>query len=234
MHIDLIRNSNIPITRQLYDEIKRRILSGFLPANQKLISTRKLSEKLNISRNVVLDAYNQLIAEGYLYTKDRSGIFVSEGVRHNVPKTSTKIPKDNIIGLQNEPKENQIDFRTGIPNFSIFPKEKWGKIYRQVCVDLPINHLDYYEPRGCYKLRLQLSNYLYRVRGVKCTPGQILITNGAAQGFNLIVKHFSKTNRPVLVEDPISLGITQILRYYNMDIHTVALDKNGMLNRYFR
>ncbi|MEX1377158.1 MAG: PLP-dependent aminotransferase family protein [Eubacteriales bacterium] len=228
MHIDLNRKSKEPITKQLYNEIKLRILSGILHADEKIVSSRKLSAQLKISRNVALDAYNQLIAEGYLYTKDRSGVFVSGGVQHDLPQIKMPDAKDKIIGLQHEPQKNQIDFRTGIPNFSIFPKEKWGKLYRQICMDLPINQLDYYEPRGCYELRLQLTKYLYRVRGVKTSPENILITSGAAQGFNLLVKHFSKINKSILTEDPISYGITQILDYYGMDINTIAVDESGM------
>ena len=228
MHIDIDRKSKMPITKQLYDAIKKRILNGNLHPDDKIVSSRKLSADLKISRNVALDAYNQLIAEGYLYTKDRSGVYVAAGAQHTMPENAAAPVQRKIIGLQHEPQNGQIDFRTGIPNFSIFPKEKWGKLYRQICMDLPVNHLDYYEPRGCYELRLQLSRYLYRVRGVKTSPDNILITSGAAQGFNLLVKHFSKINKTVLTEDPISYGITQILSYYNMDINTLDVDENGM------
>jgi len=228
MYLDIDKDSNITLTKQLYHQIKEKVLTGDLSSNQKLLSSRKLAGDLGISRNVVLDAYNQLIAEGYLYSKDRSGLFVSKGTQLDVPQDSYFKMQNNIIGLQYEPKCNAIDFRTGIPNLAIFPKEKWGKIYRQVCMDLPVNHLDYYEPRGCYELRQQLASYLSRVRGVKCSPEQILITNGAAQGFNLLVKYFSKINKKVLVEDPLSSGITKILKYFEMNVITINVDKQGI------
>jgi len=130
--------------------------------------------------------------------------------------------------LQHEPIDAQIDFRTGIPNFSLFPKDKWGKLYRDLCVDLPVNELDYYEPSGSYALRRQLAKHLKRARGVDCHPDQILITSGAAQAFNLLIQHFSKLNYKAIVEDPISYGITKIIDYYKMPLCPVPVDEEGL------
>lgn len=227
MYIDF-NTEEMTKSKHLYTTIKKDILNGHLRGDAKLMSTRSLANHLGISRNTVLEAYNQLIAEGYLYTKDRSGIYVKDGLVHDFNPRSELIDSQNLIGLQNEPQDDQLDFRTGIPNFDLFPKARWGKLYREVCVDLPSNQLDYYEPRGCYILREALAEHLRSVRGVTCEPDQILITGGAAQGFNLLVQHFSKLGTSAILEDPISYGITKIIQYYNMPTYNVPVDHQGI------
>ncbi|MDA3847065.1 MAG: PLP-dependent aminotransferase family protein [Vallitaleaceae bacterium] len=229
MNIFLDRDSRQSITKQLYTRLKTDILSGLLVGDEKLPSTRSLAKELHISRNVVLEAYDQLLAEGYIYTVDRSGIYITPGVSIAENITNQPSEKSSVIGLQFEDDQGTIDFRTGIPNLSLFPKNKWGSIYKTICQDLPPLHLDYYEPSGCYELRFQLANYLYRVRGVICSANDIIITSGAAQGFNMIATHFSSINPHVIVEDPMSNGITKTLASSNMILHPVPLDHDGLL-----
>jgi len=228
MYIQLDRTSKTPMTKQLYLFIKEKILNGEIKSNEKLPSTRALSSELSVSRNVTLNAYAQLFAEGYLYSKDRSGFYVVDGIK--IPSDSVRdFPKkDGFIGLQFEKNKNIIDFRTGVPSLSLFPKNRWGKIYRQVCMDIQSQNLDYYEPCGSYKLRYRLSVYLKRIRGVNCAADDIIITSGAAQSFSLIAQYFSKINREVVIEDPESNGITKILAYFNMKISPVPVNSSGI------
>lgn len=229
MYIQLNKNNGIPMTKQIYLSLKSKILNGEIKPNCKLISSRSMSKELNVSRNVALDALNQLLAEGYLYSKSRSGLFVMDGIAIHTEDKSLDINPKPYIGLQFERFLKTIDFRTGVPNLSLFPKNKWGKLYRQVCMDIESDNLDYYEPRGCYELRDQLAQYLKRTRGVICNSEQLLITSGAAQSFSLLIQYFSKINTNVLVEDPISYGITKTLRYFNMNLLTVPVDTHGMI-----
>ena len=97
-----------------------------------------------------------------------------------------------------------------------------------MCEELPSFHLDYHEPAGCYELRLELSNYLRRTRGVNCSPEDIIITTGAAQAFNLLASHFRPLNKQVLVEDPISHGIVDILEQNEMSLYPIGVDSLGI------
>ena len=229
IYIPLNRDSKTPLNRQIYFFIKKKILGGELAAGQKLPSTRALSKELSVSRNVALNAYDQLTAEGYLYSKDRSGLFVVEGINISGKAAHKTHEKKDLVGLQYEENKNIIDFRTGVPSLKLFPKNQWGKIYRQVCVDVENSSLDYYEPGGSYELRLCLAEYLERVRGVISSPENIIITSGAAQSFSILTKYFSGINKNAIVEDPISWGITKILGFFDLKIHPVPVDVKGIM-----
>ena len=228
MHININKISKTPMSKQVYLSLKKMILSEAIKAHDKLPSTRSLSQELAVSRNVVLEAYSQLMAEGYIYSRDRSGAFVTEGAAISVKnKIKTREAKE-IVGLQFERNKGIIDFRTGVPSLSLFPKNIWGKIYRQVCMDVDGSQLDYYCPGGSFELRQSLSEYLYRVRGVNCEPENIIITSGAAQSFSMLAQYFIKTGKPVITEDPISAGIVKILDFYGLEVLSVPVDNDGI------
>lgn len=143
-------------------------------------------------------------------------------------KNSSLVEKDNIIGLRYEYNKHIINFRTGIPNLSLFPNKIWADLYKKVCQDLPSIHLDYHEPRGCYDLRYELAVYLKRVRGVNCNPNQVFITTGAAQAFTILGRLFNDKKKIVLVEDPLSNGILDCLERTDLKLHPIPVDKKGM------
>ncbi|PKM50820.1 MAG: GntR family transcriptional regulator [Firmicutes bacterium HGW-Firmicutes-7] len=228
MYLAVDRKSKTTLIKQLYQAIKDQILTGILKPHEKLPSTRQLGKELGLSRNVIIEAYDQLIAEGYIEAIEGSGTYVADGIILENYKASIQIKREAILGLRHEPKEGHIDFRTGVPNLDLFPKEIWADIYKKICQDLPSLQLDYHEPRGCYDLRFELTHYLRRVRGVKCQPNQILITTGAAQAFTMLGRLFHLTNNCVLVEDPLSHGIIASLEKTNMKLHAIPTDEKGM------
>ena len=228
MHIDINRNSKTPMSKQVYLSLKNMILSEAIKAQDKLPSTRALAQELSVSRNVVLEAYNQLMAEGYIYSKERSGVFVTEGAAISVKSKGITYNAKEIVGLQFEHNKDIIDFRTGVPSLSLFPKNVWGKIYRQVCMDIDSSRLDYYRPGGSFELRRNLAEYLFRVRGVSCNPENIIITSGAAQSFSMLAQYFVKKGKPVITEDPISAGIVKILDFYGLEVLPVPVDHAGI------
>ncbi|MDF2614295.1 MAG: transcriptional regulator with domain and aminotransferase domain [Clostridia bacterium] len=228
MYLKIDRSADQTLSRQIYEGIKTNILTGTLRADEKLPSTRQLAKDLYVSRNIMLEVYDQLLAEGYIHSVKGSGTYVTTDLFLENFMNSPPIIKENIMGLRHEPNKAIIDFRTGVPNLSLFPKEKWGALYKYVCENLPAMQLDYHEPRGCYALRYALVHYLRRVRGVSCDPSSVLITTGAAQAFTMITKHFSMQNKEVLAEDPLSHGILDILKQQNMSVHPVSADAFGI------
>jgi len=229
IYIEIDRKKNIPLVRQVYSQLSKKILSGVLESGEKLPSSRALSEHLEVSRNVILEAYDQLFAEGYITAREGSGTYVSDGTyleNYSVKKLS---PKKPIVGLRHEPNENIVDFRTGVPDLSLFPIKKWGSLYKRVCEDISSYNLDYYEPRGCYELRYELSQYLNRSRGVVSSPEQIFITTGAAQAFTLTSRILLGKDKHVIVEDPINNDILKIIRNTGAIVHAIPVDEQGIV-----
>ena len=226
IYINLNRENSLSLSKQIYNFIRESIFNGTLKEGEKLPSTRELAKYHNIARNVVIESYEQLMAEGYIYAKNGSGTYVAEGISFKRTNThhyqsESKTPIKNL-------NEDIISFRTGIPELSSIPIKKWGKIYKEITISISKEYLGYQDSYGEYKLRYELSNYLKRVRGVNTNPENIIITTGAAQAFSLLCSLIPK-DEYALVENPLSHGILHTLKSNNVRIKTVPVDESGMI-----
>lgn len=226
--IDINKTSKIPLIKQIYEQIKLKILSGILKEKEQLPSTRELASNLGISRNVVLEAYEQLFVEGYIESKKGAGTFVAKGsYLENFKFKETNCNEKNIIKENN--KNNIINFRSGIPDLSLFPKKKWGDIYKQICSDALPSTFGYHSSKGCFELKDILSQYLFRARGVRCNANQIIITTGAAQAITLITRLLLKPNDYAVTEDPFNKDIIQNILNTGANIFPVPVDEYGLI-----
>ena len=226
MWLTIDKNSEVSLIRQVYGQIKAMILDGKLPEDSKLPSTRWLSKDLEVSRNVILEAYDQLIAEGYIEGKQGSGTVVTKNLyyqRREVIKveenykTETKICGSDLI-----------DFRSGIPALELFHKKDWGQLYNKICSQVPSETFRYCEPAGSMELRQTLSQYLLRCRGISCKPEQIMIISGSTQGLSLISKLLYSPEAEVVVEDPVHYGLLKVILANNYTINPIPVDYNGI------
>lgn len=227
MSID--REKPIPLIRQLYADLRAKILRGELTAGEKLPSTRKLSEELRISRNVVLEAYEQLFAEGYIESKPGSGYYVASGMYLRQHARAEKQVLRHVEEHFEQAASPIIDFRSGVPALEHFPRNVWGKIMQRVCLEAPRSAFGYDRPEGRLELRQILSRYLYRTRGVQCEPEQIVMTSGATQALTLIAKVLLAKGTRVLIEDPITRDIQTIFASAGATLQPVPVDEFGMM-----
>lgn len=226
IYITLDRECGLPFTRQIYAFLREAILDGRLKPDEKLPSTRELKTFLGVSRNVVIESYEQLAAEGYAYTKGGSGTYVSKGVLwENREKPRSLFTPERE---EKRAKRGVIAFRTGIPDMASIPVKKWAKLYRETALDIKPEQLGYQNPYGEYELRYQLCDYLRRARGVNTTPEHILITNGAAQAFSLLCG-FVRPGEYALAENPLSYGILHTLESRGVPVETIPVDSKGMM-----
>lgn len=225
IHINLNREDKLSLSRQIYQSIKESILSGKIAGGAKLPSSRELSTELHVARNVVIEAYEQLIAEGYVYSKNGSGTYISEGVvlsdfehKMSIPQKSAALAKPAV----------SVSFRTGIPDLALIPIKKWAQFYHKIALDIEPYKMDYQNTFGDNSLRVILAKYLNRARGTNTRPENILITNGAAQSFNLLCQLISQ-NEYALVENPLSNGILNTLESNGVTMRPIRTDKDGMV-----
>ncbi|MED0716175.1 MocR-like pyridoxine biosynthesis transcription factor PdxR [Aeribacillus composti] len=225
--LSIDRTLDVPLIRQVYEQIRTKILNGELAAGECLPPTRELASNLGVSRNVILEAYEQLLAEGYIETRPGSGTFVAEGAYlHQQEKTDSQ----SFLERQQIKEEinDIIDFRSGIPALNMFPRQKWGQMAKQVCAETAHSILGYDNPEGRIELRYVLSQYLKRTRGVECHPDQLVITSGATQAFSLLAKLLLSPGDEVIVEDPITKEIQTIFSLSGAVICPVPVDEQGM------
>jgi GntR family transcriptional regulator / MocR family aminotransferase len=196
--IGLDRNGGDALHRQIEASIRQRIRSGALPAGVALPPTRALAAELGVTRGVVVEAYAQLVAEGYLTS--RSG-----GYTQVAPAVTAAPPAAPRPGRPASPRPPRpaVDFGYGRSNLAAFPRAAWLRSVRRVLTEAPDELLGYLDGRGAAEVRSALAAYLNRVRGTSADPETIVITNGYAQAVSLLLGLLAARGaRTVAVEDP--------------------------------
>lgn len=240
-------NSSVPIYRQIYESIRLSILEGKLQPKTQLPATRFLAKQLNLARMTIINAYEQLFAEGYLESKKGAGTFVAARLPEdflNAEKPQKKhleITK-RIIKLSNfgnhlaqngekilRPYNTQkvFPFRHGIPAIDEFPFEIWSKILQKQLKSANSNIFSYGDIQGFAPLREAIANHLGQSRGVHCTAEQIIITNGTQQTLDLIGNIFLSKNDEVCLEDPTYFGARDVFSAIGAKLMPVPVDEEG-------
>lgn len=221
-------NDKIPLYIQLYNYIKNEILCGNIPSESKLPSIRSLAKDLKLSKNTIESAYEQLIAEGYAKSKNRSGLYVEQ------IENDLKPLKDNSLNSfkekcdENNKSKIKYDFSSGQIDLRSFPYNQFRKILGN-CVDEYSKELLLYgDHKGDYGLRYEISNYIHHSRGVTCSPHQIIISSGTQQSLNLLCHILSNLHDSVAFEDPSYLGAKAVFRHFNFNIKPIKLEADGI------
>jgi GntR family transcriptional regulator / MocR family aminotransferase len=209
-----------PLRAQLEEQLREAIRSGRLAPGVALPSTRSLARELGVSRGVVVDAYAQLGAEGYLLARQGAPTRVSESAS----------PAAGAPGAVAADQPPRFDFRPGGPDVSLFPRAAWLASLRRALREAPDARLDYGDPRGAPELRLALARYLGRARGVACDPERVVVTSGMAQGMALAARALTaRGGRTIGVEDPSSAPGRQQLSANGLEVVPVPVDDDGLV-----
>jgi GntR family transcriptional regulator / MocR family aminotransferase len=197
----LNNNDTVPLYKQLYSQIREGILSGKLPADSKLPSVRDLAVELSASRNTVDGAYQDLCAEGYIYSKSRSGYFVSaldqDGPRQALPGKPGK--NEHLPG---PPAVFTYDFHPARLDPESFPTELWRKCFVESLRRDSHQLVQYGDSQGDWGLRSFIQDYLERSRGVLCDPEQIVMCAGLQQSLDIVSHILKDSHSIVAVENP--------------------------------
>lgn len=223
-------NSNIKesLYAQLYRYIKNEILCGNLNAGEKLPSIRHLAKYLNISKNTVVVAYEQLLAEGYVKSIAKSGVFVAKLQNDYGDDISKKYNDLFIISTISEKSKIKYDLRNAQTEVSSFPFSIWRRLMNH-CIHSDFSELlSYGDHQGEEGLRVAISRYLYLSRGVKCNPEQIIIGAGTQQTLtilSLILKHIGND---IGFEEPGYNGAREVFLHHNYNVIPIELDLDGI------
>ncbi|HEY7260783.1 MAG TPA: PLP-dependent aminotransferase family protein [Trebonia sp.] len=192
--IALDSGARTPLHRQIEAAIRDSIRAGRLPRGSLLPPTRVLAADLGVSRGVVVEAYQQLAAEGYLASRARGHTQVAVG------------PSRAAAGLQlARPVPPRIDLGYGRADVSGFPRAAWLRAIRAALASAPNDVFGYLAGSGVPQLRAALADYLNRVRGTVAQPDQIVICTGYAQGIALLIGVLAAAGaRRLALEDPSS------------------------------
>ena len=233
-------NSKITLYRNLYDSLRKSIISGEYQAGEKLPSSRELSKTLGISRNIVVNCYEQLNAEGYIETRFGSGSYVAENAIQQLTPESKKLKREPTLtdvaksslahwrtyDLHKDLSTNvDINFQYGPVNISDELLLDINRIARKCRASINSN---YQPPQGLQRLREIIARYAQQNRGCRCRAENIVITNGAQQALDLIARMLLKKNDEVLIEDPAYRGATQVFTNAGAKLIRSEVDENGL------
>jgi GntR family transcriptional regulator/MocR family aminotransferase len=204
--IDLDRSGEAALHRQIEASIRQRIRSGALPGGVALPPTRALAAELGVTRGVVVEAYAQLVAEGYL-TSRSGGYTQVASAPTAAPKTAAPRPgrpaPSPTLPAPSRSAPPVVDFGYGRGNLAAFPRAAWLRSARRALNEAADERLGYLDGRGAVELRSALAAYLNRVRGTNADPETIVITNGYAQAASLLMGVLAARGaRTIAVEDP--------------------------------
>jgi GntR family transcriptional regulator / MocR family aminotransferase len=226
----------VPLYRQLYNEIRTAILSGRLQPGVQLPASRDLAAELKVSRNTVLNAYEQLLAEGYIHGKEGSGTFVSQLLTQSSQKLKRHkhrvSERGKILGnIEVSVPSNssaKISFRPGTPALEKFPFALWSKLLVRSLGELTAKDFHYSRSAGYVPLRKAIADYLRRNRGVNCDVEQVLIVSGSQQALDLCARILLDPGDSVWMEDPGYRGARAAFRAAGAEIISVGLDAEGL------
>ena len=210
----LVLNNGI-LYMQIYEYFKNEIINGTYKANTKLPSKRNLAKEYNISLNTVDNAYSKLLEEGFIYSKERQGFFVSD-------VGELYVLDSKPIHITKEEENIEYDF-----SYSGVSEEFPYKIFKKISSNIFDNKdiLEKVDYQGYLPLRTQISEYLDKSRGFKADPSQIVISSGSEYLFQIIFKLISGKFG---IEDPGYNMLSNIMDTNDINYEFIPVDENGM------
>ncbi len=212
----------------LYKSIKDDIVSGKLLHGEKLPSKRAFAEHLGISTITVENAYNQLVAEGYIYSKPKSGFYVSSIVSPEIHIADNRYMYPAVTETASS-DFYRADFASNATAQESFPFVTWTKLMRQTMSDKREELIVNSPSIGVRELRLAISDYLFQFRGMSADPECIIIGAGTEYLYSLIIQLLGRDKKYAL-EDPGYRKIAQIYKANNVTFDYIPIDNKGISN----
>jgi GntR family transcriptional regulator/MocR family aminotransferase len=227
VHLDRSRPRSLRV--QLERGLRQSITRGSLPPGIALPPSRVLAAELDVSRSLVVGAYEQLVIEGYLEARQGSGTRVrAQGLRGDGTGDGPAVHELYGAGPAPATRDGGIR-RSGLPDPALFPRSEWLRHYRDVLRDIPDDRLLYPHARGEPELRAALTAYLGRVRGVRTTAEQIIVCGGFSQAVTLLCRVLGRRGvTRVAVEDPCFSLYRRIIRSAGLEPVPVPVDDQGL------
>ncbi len=221
--LTLDRTSSHTLTEQLYLFLKQEIMHASIAKNEKLPSKRQLALHLRCSVNTVEGAYNQLVDEGYLIAKEKSGYYVAplEGIL-NLDRS-----EKGLDSTEKNDRSYRYDFSyTGV-DLDHFPFQTYRRITREIINASDKDLLCMGESKGLSALRANIARYLHHSRGVRCSASQIIVSSGTEYLMQLLIQLFDERT-VYAIENPGYEKLNLLMRSNRVRYTPLGLDEYGL------
>ncbi|RUS42865.1 PLP-dependent aminotransferase family protein [Cohnella sp. AR92] len=219
-------------TKQIYMVLREKILQGVYAPGARLPSTRDLAGEFGVSRALIVEVFEQLIAEGYLEGRQGSGTYVVD-LRESHRALARIHESEDLCADAPSLKESflvpRIDFRPSFPDLSQIPRRKWKDAALAAYEKASSFEFGYAADRAGYApLRANICRLLLHTKGISCHPSQVIVTAGATQAISLLSRLLLKPGDAVAIEDPTASFIRHIFASSGADILPVPVDEHGL------
>ncbi|MEJ6007698.1 PLP-dependent aminotransferase family protein [Paucibacter sp. AS339] len=228
------------MNRQLHDLLLQAVLQGQLAAGSKLPSSRWLAQELGVARNTVIDAYENLLAQGCLITRAGSGTYVAEFERDALQGMGRTVAA-RVQAAPTLSKRGQAlfahagvaarqwgAFMPGVPDVTEFPVRTWLRLHNRRWHEARPERLSYAPGGGLPELREALAEHLRVARSVQCTAEQIIITSGSHQAVDLAARLLTDPGDTVWLEEPCYWGLRSTLQSLSLRVQAQPVDAEGL------
>ncbi|WP_426036587.1 PLP-dependent aminotransferase family protein [Cypionkella sp. TWP1-2-1b2] len=231
--------SAAPLADQIAAHLRTAVLAQTLRPAEQVPSTRALAAALGVSRMTADTAYAQLIAEGYLEAKPGSGtrvvpqgqisIPLPPGTKSKPPLRTDLPPRAALLAevARNLTVQAAIPLAISAPNETLAPGKAWTRI-AIAQARTPWRDAAYSGPHGLPALRIQIAEYVRRMRGITCTPDQILITAGTQQGLSLTARVLFQPGDQVWLENPGYIPLRAVVQDAGLIAVPIPVDHDGL------
>lgn len=223
--------SKEPLYRQLYKQLSESIVAGEIPPGTKLPSIRHLVKSSGVGKITVEAAYQQLLAEGYIISRERSGFFAAEIEVWAEPQNKEPLVRQQTSSLKKrkgEHLESRYNFHGSVVDTRHFPFGAWRACMMEALDRYPNDFAFYGDDQGEYEFRAELASYLRRARTLVCEPEQILIGTGLQQALSFLCLMLKDRHRVVAVEEPGYADARVVFSHHGFEVVPIPLSADGL------
>ena len=242
--ISVSRGDGKPLHKQIYDGFRASIVDGSLSAGQQVPSSRTLAVELGISRIPVLNAYAQLLAEGYFESRSGAGTFVSSSLPDHLTSchyhraesanatSGPRLVSQRSALLPSRDSRQRLRgigaFNLGQLSFDHFPFQVWSSLVARHSRSVTSTALNYSDPMGSLEFRQAIATYLRTSRAVHCQPEQIMVVSGSQQALEISAHVLLDPGSPVWIEEPGYTFLRNSLKMAGCRLVPVPVDREGL------
>lgn len=237
------------LTGQIFRQLRTAIVDGRLAGGARLPSTRDLATQLGVSRKTTLDAFEQLVAEGYLWTRRGDGTFVADGlarVPHGPAAATPAIAAETLpvdapdirtvwadlpdaLAMPEPLPGAGFDFRGGVTDKTLFPFDAWRRCLHHALRLQARGQGQYHDSAGDQQLRLAIARYVAFSRAVACNWQDVIVTQGAQQALDVLARVVVRPGDVVAVEDPGYPPARAAFASLGATVASVPVDAHGLV-----
>jgi GntR family transcriptional regulator/MocR family aminotransferase len=235
IHVSLVGRKDLK--GEVYRQLRAAIRTGQLRPGEHLTPSRELARALAISRSTVVAAYDRLAAEGFVTSRPGAETAVSEGLAH--VKRGARTRSDSVLRPRSVwnaielptafDRPARFDFRTGLPDASLFPHQAWRRLVARALRVAEKAERTYQHPAGQLSLRAAIAHHIGIARGIEASADDIVVTSGTQQALDVLARVLLSSGDRIAVEDPGYLPARHLFHALGIRVIGVPVDQHGLV-----